>query len=220
MKFPEKFFKLKNSILLIRDAFFICFLVIFAFIAVLNGKAYSQSYFQKFDSTFFKADSVNINKKEILKDSLIKKSSDNSQKKKSVKFVMTKSPLKAVLLSAILPGLGQAYNESYWKLPIVAVAGGTLGYYIFYNNGKFLDYRDKYEASQTPDNPGGDDRYKRLRESYRDLRDTYLLYFAIFYLVNLADAYVDAHLYDFNVSDKIKLGLFQKGSIANFKVNF
>jgi hypothetical protein len=194
--------------------------MIFALMPVLNGKAYSQSYFQKFDSTFFRDDSVKLSKKEILKDSLLKKSSDDTKKKKNVKFVMSKSPWKAVVLSALLPGLGQAYNGSYWKLPIVALAGGTLGYYIFYNNGKYIDYRDLYETSQTAANPNGDERYKRLRESYRDLRDTYLLYFSLFYLINLADAYVDAHLYDFNVSDKIKIGFMQKGKLANFKINF
>jgi len=219
LKFPKKFSKLKISILLKRDAFFIYILLIAAFIPAVKGKAYNQNYINKFDSTLIKKDSVKAFNKEILKDSLLKRSSDD-KKKKAVKFEMKKSPWKAVVLSSILPGLGQVYNESYWKLPIVALAGGTLGYYFFYNNGKYLDYRDKYEASQTQANPGGDERFKRLRESYRDLRDTYLLYFAIFYLINLADAYVDAHLYDFNVSEKVKIGLLQKNSLVNFKINF
>lgn len=155
-----------------------------------------------------------------MKDTLIKKSSGDTLKKKNVKFEMKKSPWKAVLLSAILPGLGQFYNESYWKLPIVAVVGGSLAYYFFNNNSKYLDYRDLYEKSQSPENPNGDERYKRLRESYRDARDQNLLYFMMFYLVNLADAYVDAHLYDFNVSDKMKVSMFQKGNIASFKIIF
>jgi len=210
---------MKISILLKRDAFFIWFIFIFAFTSFTGGKAYSQDFTFNMDTTVAKKDSLNLTGKQILKDSLNLKGSKDS-KKKNVKFEMSKSPWKAVVLSAILPGLGQVYNESYWKLPIVALAGGTLGYYFFYNNGKYLDYRDKYEASQTPSNPGGDERFKRLRESYRDLRDTYLLYFAIFYLINLADAYVDAHLYDFSVSDKVKIGLLQKNSLVNFKINF
>lgn len=220
MKFPDKFSKLKNSILLIRDAFFICFLLFFVFSPFLSGKGIAQSFFQNTDSSFVNTDSVKLGRKDIIRDSLLNKAGTESKKKTNVKFEMKKSPWKAVVFSAILPGLGQAYNESYWKLPIVAVAGGTLGYYIFYNNSKYIDYRDKYAETQTVVNPNGDERYKRLRESYRDLRDTYLLYFAIFYMINLADAYVDAHLYDFNVSEKIKVGLMQKGSLLNFKISF
>jgi len=220
LKFPEKFSKLKISILLKRDAFFIWVIALFAFTLLSMGKANSQSYFINLDSTVLRTDTVISGKRDYLKDSLTLKSKEDSKKKKNGKFEMTKSPWKAVVLSAVLPGLGQVYNESYWKLPIVAIAGGTLGYYFFYNNSKFIDYRDLYEASQTNANPNGDERYKRLRESYRDLRDTYLLYFAIFYLINLADAYVDSHLYDFNVSDKVKIGLLQKGNLLNFKLNF
>lgn len=220
MKFPDKFSKLKNSILLIRDAFFICLMLFFAFNPFLSGEAGAQSFFQNTDSSFVNMDSVKSGRKDNIRDSLLNKTGTDTKKKSNVKFEMKKSPWKAVVLSAILPGLGQAYNESYWKLPIVALASGTLGYYIFYNNGKYIDYRDKYASTQTETNPNGDEKYKRLRESYRDLRDTYLLYFAIFYLINLADAYVDAHLYDFSVSEKIKVGLLRNGSLANFKIIF
>jgi hypothetical protein len=220
LKFPKKFIELKSSILLKRDAFFILFFTCIIFTSGITGEAKAQSLLQKFDFNYLKFDSVKKSDVPLLRDTVIKKSSNDSLKKKNVKFEMKKSPWRAVLLSAILPGLGQIYNESYWKLPIVAIVGGSLGYFFFYNNSKYLDYRDLYANSQTPYNPYGDDRYKRLRESYRDARDQNLLYFAMFYLVNLADAYVDAHLYDFNVSSKIKLGLFQKGNLANLKISF
>jgi hypothetical protein len=220
LKFPKKFIELKSSILFKRDAFFILLFACINLLFVFSGESKSQSLYQIRDTNLIKFDSVKIDESRVIKDTLLKKSSSDTVKKKNVKFEMHKSPWKAVMLSAILPGLGQVYNESYWKLSIVAVVGGSLGYYFFYNNSKYLDYRDLYANSQTPLNPAGDDRYKRLRESYRDLRDTYLLYFAMFYLVNLADAYVDAHLYDFNVSSKIKVGLFQKGNLANFKIVF
>lgn len=218
MKFPKKFIELKSSILLKRDAFFILLFTCLIFFTGFSGEAKSQSLLQKFDISYLKYDSLKTG--DLLKDTLIKKSSSDTLKKKNVKFEMKKSPWKAVLLSAILPGLGQVYNESYWKLSIVAVVGGSLGYYFFYNNSKYLDYRDLYENSQTPANPYGDERYKRLRESYRDARDQNLLYFMMFYLVNLADAYVDAHLYDFNVSKNVQFGLFHKGNLASFKIVF
>jgi len=220
LKFPKKFIELKSSILFKRDAFFILLFACIIFLLLFTGKSEAQSLYQINDTNLIKFDSVKTDNSRILKDTLFKKSSGDSLKKKSVKFEMHKSPWKAVMLSAIFPGLGQVYNESYWKLPIIAVVGGSLGYYFFYNNSKYLDYKDLYANSQTPVNPAGDDRYKRLRESYRDLRDTYLLYFALFYLIDLADAYVDAHLYDFNVSSKVKIGLFQKGNLANFKIVF
>lgn len=220
MKFPKKFIELKSSILSKRDAFFILLLTCLIFYTGFTGEAKSQSLLQKFDVTYLKRDSKTKNYSPFFKDTVIKKTSSDSLKKKNVKFVMTKSPWKAVVLSAILPGLGQFYNESYWKLPIIAAIGGSLGYYFFYNNSKFLDYRDLYANSLTPQNPFGDDRYKRLRESYRDARDQNLLYFAMFYLVNLADAYVDAHLYDFNVDKQINIGLFKKNSLVNLNIKF
>jgi len=220
LKFPKKFIELKSSILLKRDAFFILLLTCLIFNTLFTGEAKSQSLLQKFDTNFLKLDSTVKSDSPFFKDTVIKKTASDSLKKKNVKFVMTKSPWKAVVLSAILPGLGQLYNESYWKLPIIAAIGGSLGFLFFYNNSKFLDYRDLYANSQTNGNLNGDDRYKRLRESYRDLRDQNLLYFAMFYLVNLADAYVDAHLYDFNVDNKVKIGLFQRGKLASFNINF
>ena len=146
-----------------------------------------------------------------LKDTVEKKTTNT-------KFVMRKSPLKAVLLSAALPGLGQFYNESYWKLPIIALAGGYFGYEIINQNNQFLDYRDQYIASQTPENQNGNQQILTLRNFYKDQRDRFIFYFGIFYVVNLIDAYVDAHMYDFNVSDKIQLG-FQPSKI-NLRFSF
>jgi hypothetical protein len=218
LKFPKKFIELKSSILSKRDAFFI--LLLTCIIAGFSGEAKSQSLLRKFDTDYFLLDTIIKSELPLIKDTVVKKSSNDTLKKKYVKFEMKKSPWKAVMLSAIIPGLGQAYNESYWKLPIIAVVGGSLGYYFFYNNSKYIDYKDLYSNSQTIENPYGDDRYRRLRESYRDARDQNLLYFAMFYLVTLADAYVDAHMYDFNVSDKIKIGMFQKNSFVNLKISF
>lgn len=140
------------------------------------------------------------------------------KKSPSKPFVMKKSPLKAVLFSAILPGAGQFYNESYWKLPIVALAGGYFGYEIIHQNSIFLDFRDQYAASQSPENPSGNPLLLTQRDFYRDQRDRFIFYFGIFYLVNLVDAYVDAELYDFDVSDKVRFGL--EPSKINLKINF
>lgn len=150
---------------------------------------------------------------------LLEASKDTVKKKsKDVKFVMRKSPLKAVLLSAVLPGAGQFYNESYWKLPIVALVGGYFGYEIVNQTNKFVDYKEQYIASQTPENPNGNQQLLTTRNFYRDQRDRFIFYFGIFYVINLVDAYVDAHLYDFDVSDKVRFNV-APGKI-NLNYNF
>ena len=126
------------------------------------------------------------------------------------KFRMKKSPTTAVLLSAVLPGAGQFYNESYWKVPIIGGLVGYFGYEYFRNNNLYKDYRDEYAASQTEINPDGDFTLKTLREFYRDQRDDFVWYFLIVYVINMVDAYVDAHLFDFDVSeDKFTKGGFR-----------
>ncbi|MCE1165270.1 MAG: DUF5683 domain-containing protein [Bacteroidetes bacterium] len=138
-----------------------------------------------------------------------------------VPFVMTRSPLKAVLYSMALPGLGQLYNKSYWKIPVIWAFGGYFIYEIVNNNNKYLDYKDAYLRSQTPYNPTGDQRLKTIRDFYRDQRDQFYLYAALVYMINIFDAYVDAHLFDFDVSDKMRVGLFKDSKkLINFKLDF
>ena len=134
------------------------------------------------------------------------------------KFKMKKSPTTAVLLSAVLPGAGQFYNESYWKIPIIGGLVGYFGYEYFRNNNLYKDYRDEYAASQTELSPNGDLNLKTLREFYRDQRDDFVWYFLIVYVVGMVDAYVDAHLFDFDVSED----KFTKGGVRGkeYKLKF
>ncbi len=118
----------------------------------------------------------------------------------------TKSPGLAVLASAILPGAGQIYNESYWKVPAVMGFGLYFASQYFHYNRLANDARDKYFGSLNTI-PAGDQAQLRLREFYKDQRDTFAWYFVILYLVNIADAYVDASLYDFDVGDDLSLQL-------------
>lgn len=146
----------------------------------------------------------------------IKKTSKNNT---LGKFRMKKSPTTAVLLSAVLPGAGQFYNESYWKIPIIAGLVGYFGYEYFRQNNFYKDYRDQYSASQTPQNPEGNSSLKALREFYRDQRDDFVWYFTIVYVLNLVDAYIDAHLFDFDVKDD-NSGSNSKIYKLNFRINF
>ena len=55
------------------------------------------------------------------------------------------TPAKAAFYSAILPGLGQAYNKKYWKIPLVYAGIGTSLYFYIDNNRKYNQYRDAYK---------------------------------------------------------------------------
>lgn len=109
-------------------------------------------------------------------------------------FVMHKSPWGAVLRSAILPGWGQIYNESYIKAPVVwGIFGALAAGWIHYNN-KYKDSRDLYLATSN-------DYYRQNRDFYRDQRDLMGIYIGLAYFLNLVDAYVDAQLFDFSVQE-------------------
>lgn len=117
-----------------------------------------------------------------------------------------KSPGLALLASAVLPGAGQVYNESYWKVPVILGFGGYfLSQWLHYNR-LASEARDRYRASLLV-TPGGDASQELLREFYKEERDTYTWYMLILYLLNAADAYVDAALFDFDVGDDLSLRL-------------
>jgi hypothetical protein len=149
--------------------------------------------------------------------------SDTTVKKpKFKKFRMKKSPWVAVGLSALLPGAGQFYNKSYWKVPILLGLTAYLGYQFYDTDKKYRDYRDQYSASQTTENPGGDNVLKYYREFYFNQRNDFVWYFVIVYVVNLVDAYIDAHLFDFSVKeDKIeRFGTSDREYKLNVKFRF
>ena len=115
-------------------------------------------------------------------------------------FVMTKSPWGAVLRSAVIPGWGQFYNESYLKIPVVL---GVMGYCVYgyvHNNNQYHNYSNLYNQIIVTE---GYDRYnyERLREDYHDRRDLFAVYMGLAYVLNLIDAYVDAQLFDFTVEE-------------------
>jgi len=149
------------------------------------------------------------NSKNLYLQNLNETASVDSLPRNEGKLRMKKSPAIAVLLSAVLPGAGQFYNQSYWKVPIITGLAVYFGYGYIDNNNKYKDYRDQYDATVTPENPLGDQNLKSLREFYRNQRNDFAWYFFIVYFVNLLDAYVDAHLFDFDVKEE-KLTQFGK----------
>ena len=129
--------------------------------------------------------------------------------KKAVK-IDPLAPSRAAFYSAILPGLGQAYNKKYWKVPIVYGAMGTSLYFYFDNNKKYNQYRDAYKRRLAGYNDDefqylDNDRLISAQRFYQRNRDLSLLITAAFYILNIVDANVDAHLKQFNVSDDLSV---------------
>lgn len=134
--------------------------------------------------------------------------------------ISEKSPIKAVIMSSVFPGLGQFYNESYWKIPLIYGLGAFFVYEYKDYNKKFNDFNSRYEASKTIDNPAGSYYLKSYREYYRDKRDAFLWYGGALYLLNILDAFVDAHLYNFNVSDEVFIQIKSDNKFFCIKVLF
>lgn len=124
-------------------------------------------------------------------------------------YVMQKSPWGAVLRSAIIPGWGQLYNESYWKIPVVWGFAGWFVYNWVDTNNEYIKNRDLFITTS-------ENIYLRRRDFYRDQRDNFAIYLALTYFLNLVDAYVDAHLFDFSVSEDFLTRTPQ----LNIRINF
>lgn len=128
------------------------------------------------------------------------------------------SPHKATLYSMILPGLGQAYNKKYWKIPIIYAGFGVFAYFITFNSKEYNKWQEAYiYAIENPDGgvPPINDYYEKygydsniLREQkdyYRRNRDLTYILTGIWYLLNVLDATVDAHLMTWDVDEDLSL---------------
>ncbi|MBC5837267.1 DUF5683 domain-containing protein [Flavobacterium muglaense] len=120
------------------------------------------------------------------------------------------TPAKAAFYSAILPGLGQAYNKKYWKIPLVYGAIGTSLYFYIDSNKKYHQYRDAYKRrleGYTDDNYSylDDSRLITGQKFYQRNRDLSALFVVAFYALNIIDANVDAALLQFNVDENLSL---------------
>jgi len=120
-------------------------------------------------------------------------------------------PSRAAFYSAILPGLGQAYNKKYWKIPIVYVAIGTGVYFYTTNQRDYKKVRNAYKrrlAGFQDDEFQGrftDDGLLEAQNTLRRNKELSLLVTIGLYALNIIDANVDAHLMQFNVNDDLSL---------------
>jgi len=144
------------------------------------------------------------------------------------------SAKRASWYSAVLPGLGQAYNKKYWKIPIVYGIMGAFGFYAV-SNGDLYQVFLKASIYRTDNDPATiddfDSNYPELcyndncpkltdaalleaKNFYRKKRDlNYMLLLGTF-VFNIIDATVDAHFFDFDISDDLSLTIDPKPIFA------
>lgn len=131
------------------------------------------------------------------------------------------SPRKAMIFSACIPGLGQAYNKKYWKIPIVYAGLGTTYYFFDTNNKLYKQYKKAY-VYKTDSCTATVDLYptytetqlRELSDAHRRYRDLNVILAAFVYTLNVVDAYVDAQLMNFDVSDNLSMSVFPQLDIA------
>jgi hypothetical protein len=116
-----------------------------------------------------------------------------------------KSPTLAILMSMVVPGVGQVYVKRYITIPIIWGLGYTFVRSWIRQDDLYRQYRDQYAQSVLADtvNKRGDSGLLNARDFYRDDRDRFAFYIAIVYILNIVDAYVGASLYSFDVSDQL-----------------
>lgn len=135
-------------------------------------------------------------------------------------------PRKVVWMGAIIPGYGQILNKKYWKLPIVY--GGFLGcaYAITLNGSRYQSYQTAYRdiidtdpttnsfmeiipKGYTIERYGGISGYTNILKSAQDnsrrYRDLSIIFTVAYYAITIVDAYVDAQLYDFDISPNLSM---------------
>jgi len=111
-----------------------------------------------------------------------------------------KSPTRALMYALVLPGLGQAYNGKYWKIPIVWGALGVAGYAAYYNSGMYRDAMLNYIEEKSDNN-------ERIVKGWKRNMELSYIVTILIYGLQMLDAYVDANMYTWDVNDNLAIGI-------------
>ena len=124
--------------------------------------------------------------------------------------VLSPVPGTSAFFSAVLPGLGQAYNNSHWKIPLIYIGAAAIVFTVNDRNRKYSTSIRNLNLIQF--NPaiteveGRDQAYwERNSSNFRRSRDYAIIIGGVLYVLNIVEAYVDAHLQDFNVNDDLAI---------------
>ncbi|HAT65118.1 MAG TPA: hypothetical protein DCS66_11035 [Flavobacteriaceae bacterium] len=167
----------------------------------MRNKLFHILFFLGSLSLFAQSDSLSVKEEKVIvvKDSLSPKEDYDPL-----------APAQAAFYSAVLPGLGQAYNKKYWKIPIIYAGIGTGIYFYIQNTNDYNRFRDAYKrrlAGFEDDEFQGisTDRLIDAQETASRNRDISIVVSIGFYLLNIIDANVDAHLKQYNISEDLTL---------------
>jgi Family of unknown function (DUF5683) len=155
---------------------------------------------------------------EIVSDTVVDHSNDSTFINSRGKVINIKTyskrfqPRKALLYSAIVPGLGQAYNKKYWKLPIIYGGFIMLGTVVVVYNNFYVKYRNELisvVADPTYPTTYGytEEQLRTVVDTYRRQRDYFIVLSGFLYVLQFIDAHVDAHLKEFDLNPQLKLSL-------------
>lgn len=121
-------------------------------------------------------------------------------------------PRKALFYSAVLPGMGQAYNKKYWKMPFVYGGFGFLIYVSAFYHSENLKYREQlFEVVNNPSLGGissdglTEDQLRTLVNQSRRERDFFLIITGVWYMLQMVDAHIDSHLKEFDLNPKLQV---------------
>lgn len=147
------------------------------------------------------------------------------------------NPRKATIQSAFIPGWGQVYNKQYWKVPVIYVTAAALIYGFTYNQKEYKELRRAYVYA-VDTNPHTIPTYKgniieenqidivaRYRNTYKRYRDMTIIGMVALYALNVIDAHVNAHLFQFDIDENLSLNFVPSGKIiypgtaAGFTIN-
>ena len=135
-----------------------------------------------------------------------------NEKFDTINYLNTKSPIRASLYSAILPGMGQVYNKKYWKVPIVwGLLGTGVGFVLNYDKqykefrGYYLDKLYGNEIENPTINNMSARQLATIQDDRKRTRDYAIALTALVYILNILDATVDAHLYGMDKDPDLSL---------------
>ncbi len=138
---------------------------------------------------------------------------DSISKERASKKHTYSAARRASLMSAVLPGLGQAVNKKYWKIPLIYGAFGGLAYMFVSNNDSYQFFRKNHIAEADGDSNTVNTTFysatelQTQKQYYQKNRNFAVIGIGLVYLLNIIDANVDAHLKTFDVSDDLSLNI-------------
>jgi hypothetical protein len=144
------------------------------------------------------------------------------------------SPKKAMLMSACLPGLGQAYNKKYWKIPVIYASAAAIAYFAIKNLDSLNVYTSAYKNKANGNYAALDSFHNHyqledllsLKTQYKRLTDITFILGGVLYALNIIDATVDAYMFTYDIGNDLSMKIsptlftFRKYSFPGLSFSF